>query len=219
MHGADDAERDADRGGEQQRQPGQPRGDRDPRQDLVQRRLLGDVGIAEVAMQQAADPVEILDDDRLAQAELALQVGLVGGIDEAGGVEQDVDNVAGNDPQQHEDDDRDPEQGHEHQEQPPDDIGKHPGSLPDPVRALLLTRFRYANRYPLRSKTLWLLVEPDVFVAIAVIGAVGHHRDILDVRLPAGAGSGMEDDRTRDVLLQPLVDLPDQFLALVDIGL
>ncbi len=29
----------------------------------------------------------------------------------------------------------------------------------------------------------------------------------------------MEDDRTRDVLLQLLVDLPDQLFALLDIGL
>ena len=106
------AERNADRGGEQQRQAGEPRGDRNARQDFVERRLLRDIGIAEVAVQQAADPVQILHDDRLVEPELLLQIGLVGGVDIAGGVEQDVDDVAGHDAQQHEDDDRDPEQGH-----------------------------------------------------------------------------------------------------------
>ena len=32
-------------------------------------------------MQQAADPAQILHDDRLVEAEIALQIGLVGGID------------------------------------------------------------------------------------------------------------------------------------------
>ena len=76
-------------------------------------------------MQQAPDPVQILHKDRLIEPEVALQIGLVGRIDIAGGVEQDVDDVAGHDAQQHEDDDRDPDQGHEHQSKAPHDIGKH----------------------------------------------------------------------------------------------
>ena len=125
MHRADDAERNADRGGKQQRQAGEPRGDRNPRQDLVERGLLGHIGIAEIAAQQPADPVQILQRDRLIEAEFLLQMRLVGGIDIAGGVKQDIDDVAGHDTQQHEDDDRDPEQGHEHQGDAPHDIGKH----------------------------------------------------------------------------------------------
>ena len=62
--------------------------------------------------------------------ELPLQIGLVGRVDIAGGGEQDVDDIAGHDAQQHEDDDRDPEQGHEHQYEAPHDIGKHLAVLP-----------------------------------------------------------------------------------------
>ena len=54
---------------------------------------------------------------------------LVGGIDEARRVEQDVDDVAGHDAQQEEDDDRNPEQGHEHQGQAAHDIAKHAARL------------------------------------------------------------------------------------------
>src|SRR5882724_4883330 len=85
--------------------------------------------------------------------------------------------------------------------------------------SFILTRFLYANRFPLRSKTLWLLVHPDVFVTIAVIGAVGHDGNVLDVRLPAGSGAGVEDDGAGHVFLQFLVDVPDQLLALGDVGL
>ena len=136
MHGADDAKGNADRGGEQQRQPRKSRGDRNARQDLLQRRLLRHIGIAEIAMQQAADPVEILHHDRQVEAEFLFQVGLVGGIDEARGIEQDVDDVAGHDAQQHEDDDRDPEQGQQHQGEASHEISKHLASPLDP-RALL----------------------------------------------------------------------------------
>ncbi|MGY3462469.1 hypothetical protein ACVW1A_003254 [Bradyrhizobium sp. LB1.3] len=71
---------------------------------------------------------------RLIDAELLLQTGLVGGIDIAGRGKQDVDDVAGDDAQQEEDDDRDPEQGHEHQEQAPHQIGKHASPPVEPVR-------------------------------------------------------------------------------------
>ena len=81
-------------------------------------------------MQQPADPVQILHVDRLVEAKLLFEIGLVGGIDEAGGVEQDVDDVAGDDAQQHEDDDRDPDQGHEHQGEASHDISKHLAVLP-----------------------------------------------------------------------------------------
>src|SRR6185437_9259103 len=64
-----------------------------------------------------------------------------------------------------------------------------------------------------------LLVQPHVFVTIAVIGAVHHDRYALDIGLPAGRLAAVEDDRSRDVFLQLLVDLPDELLALADIGL
>src|SRR5262249_52768166 len=63
------------------------------------------------------------------------------------------------------------------------------------------------------------LVQPYVLVAVAVVGAVDHDRHALDVRLPAGRGAGMQDDRPRHVLLELLVDLPDELLALLDVGL
>src|SRR6266852_1233167 len=121
---ADDAQRNPDRRGEQQRQAGQPRRDRYSRQDFVERGLFGYIGIAEIAAQQSADPVQILHDDRLIEPEFAFQIGLVGRVDISGGGKQDVDDIAGYDPQQHKDDDRDPEQGHEHQYEAPHDIGK-----------------------------------------------------------------------------------------------
>jgi len=62
-----------------------------------------------------------------------------------------------------------------------------------------------------------LLVQPRVLVTIAVIRAVHHNGDALDIGLPAGALAAVEDDRTSYVLLQLLVDLPDQLLALLDV--
>src|ERR1022692_645012 len=62
------------------------------------------------------------------------------------------------------------------------------------------------------------LIQPDVLVAIAVVGAVALDRHVLDVRLPAGAGTGVEQDRPRPILLNLLIDLPDQLFALREIG-
>src|SRR5262249_39127619 len=83
------------------------------------------VGVAEVAAYEAADPVEILHHDRLVEAELAFELELLGRVHHAGGVEQDVGDVAGHHAQQHEDDHRDPEQGQDHQQQPADQIAAH----------------------------------------------------------------------------------------------
>jgi hypothetical protein len=92
--------------------------------------LFGDVGIAEVPVQKSADPVQILQHQRLIDAELALEIGLVGRIDEARRIEQDIDDIAGHDAQQAEDDDRDSDQRHEHQGETPHDISQHEGLLP-----------------------------------------------------------------------------------------
>src|SRR2546429_5172567 len=59
------------------------------RSDFLQRRLLRDVGIAEVAAQQPGDPLHVLEIDRLIEAELALDLELVLRIDHSGGAEQD----------------------------------------------------------------------------------------------------------------------------------
>ena len=92
-------------------------------------------------MQQPADPLQILQRQRLVDAELPLQIGLVGGIDEAGRVEQDVDDVAGHDAQQEEDDDRNPDQGHDHQGKAAHDIAKHA------ARLLLIVRLSCVGTY------------------------------------------------------------------------
>ena len=45
------------------------------------------------------------------------------------------------------------------------------------------------------------------------------HGEAFHVRLPAGAGADVQDDRPRHVLLQLAVDLPHQLLALLEVGL
>ena len=120
---ADHPERNPEQDRERQRQRRELGGDRDARQDLVERRPLRHVGIAEVAVQQPADPDRVLHRNRLVEAELALDLGLLGRIDQAGGVEQDVGDVAGNQAEQRENDHRDPEQRQEHEREAPHQIG------------------------------------------------------------------------------------------------
>src|SRR6266545_7117117 len=62
-------------------------------------------------------------------------------------------------------------------------------------------------------------VEPDVLHSVAVVDAVDHRRQALDVSLRAGAAARVEDNRPRALLGQPPFDLPHQLLALVGIGL
>src|SRR5204863_5488244 len=62
-------------------------------------------------------------------------------------------------------------------------------------------------------------VEPPIFHAPAIVLAVDHDRDTLQLRLPAGCGAEVVDDWPRAVLLQFLVDVPDKALALVLVGL
>src|SRR5207237_4072149 len=63
-----------------------------------------------------------------------------------------------------------------------------------------------------------LAVEPDVFHAPAIIGAVDHHRDVLDLRLPAGGLARVIDDRAYPFLDHPALDIPHDPLALFRIG-
>src|ERR1700719_2796750 len=70
-----------------------------------------------------------------------------------------------------------------------------------------------------RSFRYRLLIQPEVFEAPAIVLAVDHDRQALDLGLPAGRGAEMINDRTRAVLLQFLVDLPDELTALLRIGL
>src|SRR5215813_13867724 len=55
-----------------------------------------------------------------------------------------------------------------------------------------------------------LFVEPSVFHAPAVVDAIDHDREALDIGLPAGPRTGIKDDRPGAVLGQFAFDLPDQ---------
>src|SRR5438270_8465722 len=63
-----------------------------------------------------------------------------------------------------------------------------------------------------------LPVEPDVLHPVAVVDAVDHRHEPLDVGLGAGAAARIEDDRPRPILGETALDLPHQLLALPDIG-
>src|SRR4029078_11993864 len=109
---------------------------------------------------------------RQVETKFLFQIGLVGGINESGGVQQDVDDVAGHAAQQHEDDDRDPGEGHEHQGKASHDISKHLAVSPwqsglssIPIKSepnsgvCCLTDFIRSNRIPLRAKTPCLRLD------------------------------------------------------------
>src|SRR5579883_3537287 len=64
-----------------------------------------------------------------------------------------------------------------------------------------------------------LSVEPDILEPIAIVGAVDHHGDAVQSGLPAGRRAAIEDDRPRHILLELLVDLPGEALALLAIAL
>src|SRR5438477_11759475 len=61
-------------------------------------------------------------------------------------------------------------------------------------------------------------VEPPIFHAPAIVLAVDHDRDALQLRLPAGCGAEVVDDRPRAIFLQFLIDVPDQALTLLLVG-
>src|SRR5437870_2972007 len=63
-----------------------------------------------------------------------------------------------------------------------------------------------------------LPVEPDVLHPIAVVDAVDHGHEPLDVGLPAGRAARVEDDRPSPGLGQPLFDLPHQRFAFYRVG-
>src|SRR5438270_12512656 len=63
-----------------------------------------------------------------------------------------------------------------------------------------------------------LLVEPYIFEAPAVVDAVDHDRQPLDLGLAAGRAARIEDHRPGNVLDQLPFDLPYQLFALFRIG-
>src|SRR6266436_8863838 len=85
---------------------------------------------------------------------------------------------------------------------------------------LPLVRARTSERNTSADKARGpLLVEPDVFHAPAVVDAVDHDREPLDIGLLAGRAARIEDDRSCRILRQLPFDLPYQLLALFQIGL
>src|SRR5437016_210279 len=57
-----------------------------------------------------------------------------------------------------------------------------------------------------------LFVEPDVLHPVAVVDAIDHGHEPLDVGLRAGPAARIEDDRSGLLLGQPSFDLPHQLL-------
>src|SRR5271166_5746119 len=72
-----------------------------------------------------------------------------------------------------------------------------------------------ANAGPVRRP---LFVQPQIFEAPAVVLAVDHDRQPFQLGLPAGRGAEVVDDRPGSILLQLLVDLPDELPALALVG-
>src|SRR5438046_1252316 len=64
-----------------------------------------------------------------------------------------------------------------------------------------------------------LSVEPEVLEAVAVIDAVDHRCQTLEVWLAAMRGVGVEQDRTGVVLDQLPLNFPDDLFALLGVGL
>src|SRR5215475_11199058 len=122
MHCADDAERNSDHDRKAERESRKLGGDRNARHNLLERGSLGYVGIAKVTLREPADPGDVLDDDRLIEAEFRLDLRLFPRINVAGRVVEDVDDIAGHHPQEREDDHRYPEQRQEHQEEAPHQV-------------------------------------------------------------------------------------------------
>ena len=147
---ADHAKRNADRDREDEGHEGEFRRHRNARRDLLDRRLLGDVGIAEIAPGNAADPGKVLDRDRPVQAKLTLDLRLLRRVHHAGRVEEDVDDVAWYDAEEEEDDDGDAEERHQHQREPPHEVRDHSASSsPACETPTHLSSQTSSNRYPL----------------------------------------------------------------------
>src|SRR6202158_3080507 len=87
------------------------------------------------------------------------------------------------------------------------------------MTVLPLFRSPRAARGQARTQPLRLPVEPEILVAITVVDVVDHDGHPFDPGVAAGCLTGIENDRSRDILDQPALDLPHQFLALLRVGL
>ena len=63
------------------------------------------------------------------------------------------------------------------------------------------------------------LIQPHILKSQIVVLAVGVRPKVLHMRLPAIAGGAVQDHRTRGVLDQHALDLPDQLRALFPVEL
>src|SRR6516162_3379977 len=90
-----------------------------------------------------------------------------------------------------------------------------------PTRVILLCASRPTQGASVRTShpnSAWLLVEPYVFEAGAIVNAVDHADQTVDVWPPAGDAGHVQDVRARVFFDQLLLDLPNQLPSLAGIG-
>src|SRR6516162_6142346 len=87
------------------------------------------------------------------------------------------------------------------------------------VRVAIWSRQSYSTKVSVIPLSSRLPVEPDVFETPAIVLAVRHHRQSFDLRLPAGRGAQVVDDRPGQIFLHLIVDLPGELPPLGRIGL
>src|SRR5215469_1515327 len=90
-----------------------------------------------------------------------------------------------------------------------------------PTRVILLRASRPTQAASVRTShpnPAWLLVEPYVFEAGAIVNAVDHADQTVDVWPPAGDAGHVQDVRARVFFDQLLLDLPNQLLPPAGIG-
>src|SRR5437763_4383787 len=91
--------------------------------------------------------------------------------------------------------------------------------LPVRGRAPLDTPAAAPGCSPGRLEPPRLPVEPEVFVAVAVVDAVDQDGQPLDPRMAASRLMRIENDGPRNILDQPPLDLPHELLPLLWVGL
>ena len=119
------SERDAHDGDGQDREQRELDRDRQPRGDQGRDRLAGAEGPPEVPLEHVAEPPEVLDGQRLVEAELLEHRRALRAAELAFRPRDDVDDVAGQEPDEQEDQDRDAEQGEDGPDRTPGEVA-HP---------------------------------------------------------------------------------------------
>ena len=128
LGGGDDAGRETDQEGDDGRSRRQDEGVLKALQDEGQD--LGALleGDAEIALEDLAQPLDVLDVDRLVEPEGFAQVGDILGA--GGETEEGLGDVPGDQFHQEEDDEGDPEEDRDQTEQPAQNVGRHAGGSP-----------------------------------------------------------------------------------------